>query len=606
MALVGRTASPRKQEGMQGIRLEAQLVQNLPAIGLLERRVSSSEHSLKQNNETPRFGRNQHKAELPPDAQATPAATPKPPSPSTTGASSSAAPSSSSSVCSSWKFLHSIPIDVRLLRVGALGVLGAGALLYSLSGNSDGGSDDRRKSSKWKAESPFFNRSNEQKVFNKNLKGIPGVITVLIGPPSCGKSRFLKEVVDQLGLGQDPPPVIFIDSCLVRVNGPEAISKALVDDVTSQDNLLNLSKFPDLVQGILEQVSMVAGVKTPVGNVSFNLGELAKLFKKDEENLTETIKKLNILFKSIASLPRKPVIVIDEANMLMKWKELESTEPQLESLLAFLVAVSKQLNLVHVVLATSDYFLANWLKGKGVATNNFRIHVLGDLTEEEAREFVYGTAVGATIDPLSVAAPVVTWHGIINDPSESEPVPGGAEGQWPAICERCGGNIGMKKQCVGAARDLGNWEDALGDVVANSRSAIKQGFKPKVITKRDEPPDWAKDQWETVLERITEAPYHAIIREDLAKELGNGDEERGDEIILSMVKYNLLALRPYSTLARDLPREVYGVGDKDVVTLPSPGYLWAAKRELLERKTDAENAKNKRKKILLILKSTTN
>ncbi|KAL4546313.1 hypothetical protein Ndes2526B_g05397 [Nannochloris sp. 'desiccata'] len=114
---------------------------------------------------------------------------------------------------------------------------------------------------------------------------MPGVITVLVGPPSCGKSRFLKEMVDQLGLGQDPPPVIFINS-------------------------------------------------------------------------------------------RLPVIVIDEANNLMDW-----TEP--------------------------DYFLANWIKGKGVATNNFRIHVLGDLTEEEAREFVYGTAVGATIDPLSVAAPGV-------------------------------------------------------------------------------------------------------------------------------------------------------------------------------------------------------
>ncbi|KAL4538116.1 hypothetical protein Ndes2437A_g01156 [Nannochloris sp. 'desiccata'] len=30
----------------------------------------------------------------------------------------------------------------------------------------------------------------------------------------CGKSRFLKEMVDQLGLGQDPPPVIFINSRL--------------------------------------------------------------------------------------------------------------------------------------------------------------------------------------------------------------------------------------------------------------------------------------------------------------------------------------------------------------------------------------------------------
>ncbi len=117
-------------------------------------------------------------------------------------------------------------------------------------------------------------------------------------------------MVDQLELGQNPPPVIFIDSRLVRVDGPEAISKALCKKFTSQSNLSKLSEFPDLLQGILEQVSMVAGVKTPRGDVSFNLGELTKLFKKDEENLTETINKLEAVFKSIASLPRKPVIVI--------------------------------------------------------------------------------------------------------------------------------------------------------------------------------------------------------------------------------------------------------------------------------------------------------
>ena len=227
--------------------------------------------------------------------------------------------------------------------------------------------------------------------------------------------------------------------------------------------------------------------------------------------------------------------------------------------------------------------------------NNFRIHVLGDLTEEEAREFVYGTAVGATIDPLSVAppgvaAPVVTWPGIINDPLEPIAVPGGAEEQWPAIYERCGGNIGMLKQCVGAARELGNWKDALSIVVANSRSAIEQGFKPKVIPQRDEPPDWAKDQWATAVERITTAPHHAVLRNKLAKELGKGDEQRGGEIIFSMVKYNLLALRPYSILARDLPREVYGVNQKEVVTLPSTGHTWAAKRELARKEIDAEKA----------------
>ncbi len=126
-------------------------------------------------------------------------------------------------------------------------------------------------------------------------------------------------MVDQLALGQDPPLVIFINSRLVRVDGPEAISKALIDEVTSQYNLLSLSKFPNLLQGILEQVSMVAGVKTQVGDVKFNLATLAGLFKKDEENLTETIKMLNSLFKSISLLPRKPVIVIGR----VVWKILD-------------------------------------------------------------------------------------------------------------------------------------------------------------------------------------------------------------------------------------------------------------------------------------------
>ena len=202
-----------------------------------------------------------------------------------------------------------------------------------------------------------------------------------------------------------------------------------------------------------------------------------------------------------------------------------------------------------------------------MAKGNFVIEVLGDLTEKEAREFVLGDGDKGT------------WPGIINDPSEQKPVPSGAEEQWPAIYERCGGNIGMLQQCVIEARSKGNWEDALDIVVANSRSAMTQGFHPTTrIPKRDEPPLWTKDQWEMVLERITTAPHHAVLRNELAKELGKGDDEMGEKILLSMVKYNFLAVRPYSSLARDLPREVYGDGKKEVVTLPSPGDVWAAKR----------------------------
>ena len=123
-----------------------------------------------------------------------------------------------------------------------------------------------------------------------------------------------------------------------------------------------------------------------------------------------------------------------------------------------------------------------------MAKGNFEIKVIGDLTEEEAREFFLGDGGKGS------------WAGIINNPSSPKPVPPGAEEHWPAIYDRCGGNIGMLQQFVRAARVQGNWDDALAIVVANSRWGIKEGFRPSNIMKRDEPPHWTGDHWEMVLE----------------------------------------------------------------------------------------------------------
>ena len=218
-----------------------------------------------------------------------------------------------------------------------------------------------------------------------------------------------------------------------------------------------------------------------------------------------------------------------------------------------------------------------------MAAHNFVIKVLGDLSEEEAKVFFLGDGDKGP------------WAGIINDPSSPKPVPPGAKEKWPAIYERCGGNIGMLVQCVIAARNEGSWDVALRLVVANLLTKIQEGFDPKGFKQGDEPPDWTEAQWETVLQEIVKAPHHAVLREELAKKLGKGDGKMGKKVILSMVKYNLLALRPYSELARDLPPEVHGDRKKEVVTLPSPGYLWAAKDVLLER-SDAEKSRSKKGK----------
>ncbi len=87
-----------------------------------------------------------------------------------------------------------------------------------------------------------------------------------------------------------------------------------------------------------------------------------------------------------------------------------------------------------------------------------------------------------------------------------------------------------------------------------------------------------------MLDEILKAPHHAVIQEDLAKKLGKGDADRGYKIISSMMKNNLLVVRPYSPLARDLPREAFAAANTDllleVVTLPTPGHVWAAKQQI--------------------------
>ena len=61
----------------------------------------------------------------------------------------------------------------------------------------------------------------------------------------------------------------------------------------------------------------------------------------------------------------------DEANELMDWKEPDPLQPELKRLLNYLVSISKENGQAHVILATSDYFLASWLTQGGFYLRSF-------------------------------------------------------------------------------------------------------------------------------------------------------------------------------------------------------------------------------------------
>jgi hypothetical protein len=135
---------------------------------------------------------------------------------------------------------------------------------------------------------------------------------------SYALQRFLEELVDQSNLGQNPPPVIFINNRKALVEGADAFAKTLCNEITSNKNSFRLSKFPALVKESVKQLSASSPYnyrqKKPWPAVPLfvwsNLAKLAEFIKEDICYLNRTLENLKIVFKIMASLPRKPVIII--------------------------------------------------------------------------------------------------------------------------------------------------------------------------------------------------------------------------------------------------------------------------------------------------------
>ena len=95
---------------------------------------------------------------------------------------------------------------------------------------------------------------------------------------------------------------------------------------------------------------------------------------------------------------------------------------------------------------------------------------------------------------------------------------------------------------------------------------------------------WEGKHYKTVLRLIAANPYHAVRRNEVhaaLKDVGIAGNITAAQVLKSMVEFNVLALRPYSKMAQDIPREAFfkKVGRKEkpdnVVSMPSPAHLAA-------------------------------
>ena len=88
--------------------------------------------------------------------------------------------------------------------------------------------------------------------------------------------------------------------------------------------------------------------------------------------------------------------------------------------------------------------------------------------------------------------------------------------------------------------------------------------------------EWSAKDYAVVMRAIVSSPHAAVPVQQLDAELGEG----GTVKLKSMNKLNMLLLRSYSPLTRDLDAAAFGPMRKDVYMLPSAAHVLAARMEL--------------------------
>ena len=163
---------------------------------------------------------------------------------------------------------------------------------------------------------------------------------------------------------------------------------------------------------------------------------------------------------------------------------------------------------------------------------------------------------------------------------------------WPQVYDVCGGNIGLLERCARHSKRKKSWEDGLKAVSMDLKNAVKRGFSPRGFSRTGgsrSPAAWTKEDYKTVLREISLAKdqKHAVSYDKLEAAVG-------EDALVSMVEWNLVALRRESAWAKDLPETVFtDLNDTKLVVMPSPAELYFVLKMHKAGKLDAATSSPK-------------
>ncbi|KAG7674735.1 hypothetical protein KSW81_006161 [Nannochloris sp. 'desiccata'] len=155
----------------------------------------------------------------------------------------------------------------------------------------------------------IFNRKEELAALNLRFDKNPKDMLILLGPANCGKTKLLQEVKKdrefaQAVIGEGPPPILYLDCRGKDISSPKKFANAIRQLVIGDAGLKN----------------WWAGVKIKLPGLEL---DLEKIFEQaaGKPPMESIIDSLTTFLEATRPLPYKPVIIIDEANKLMRWSD---------------------------------------------------------------------------------------------------------------------------------------------------------------------------------------------------------------------------------------------------------------------------------------------